>query len=91
LAERSSQNTKDSKNGHHSGLRWESKRMSEFLSAYFQREHGKLRDLICGGTRDAFLGAAELSRLELVYHLVQQQIAQFEADARSDYALTAGA
>lgn len=65
--------------------------MSEFLSAYFQREHDKLRELICGGTKDAFLGAADLSRLEQVYHLVQQQIAQFEADACSDYALPAQA
>lgn len=63
--------------------------MSEFLSAYFQREHGKLRDLISGGIKEGFLGEAERSRLEQIYHLVQKQIAQFEADARSDYALTA--
>lgn len=65
--------------------------MSQFLSAYFQREHGKLRDLISGENEASFLGAAERSRLEQVYHLVQQQIAQFEADARSDFALPAQA
>jgi hypothetical protein len=65
--------------------------MSEFLSAYFKREHSRLLELISDGARGAFLDAAVQLRLEHLYDLVQLQSAQFEADARNDYALIAQA